>query len=260
MDNSQADVPQWLRIALPASGLLLFLGGWQLLAHYAVANAALLPTPLQVGQTLSTWISSGGFQAHFLATVYGTLGGLLIGASLGIASGIVVGEIRVLDRAVYPMALALQAMPMVAIAPLIIVWFGIGVASKIALVAIGTFFVMFINTVAGMHAASAELLDMARAFGGNRWRIVWTVKIRSSLDYVFSGLEVCAALSFILCVVGEFLAATAGLGYFVRAASYDINTAGMFAAVTVLAALASLLALSVRFMHHRVVFWKYRKI
>ncbi len=83
--------------------------------------------------------------------------------------------------------------------------------------------------------------------------------VRASLDYVFSGLEVCAALSFILCVVGEFLAATAGLGYFLRAASYNIDAASMFAAVVVLALLASLLAMAVRLAHHRVVFWKYHK-
>jgi len=259
MDNSSTDVPVWMRVVLPALGIALLLGGWQVIAQWVVADVALLPSPVQVAATLAAWVSGGGFTPHVLATLQGTLTGLAIGVSLGVLAGIVVGEVRVLDRAVYPMALALQAMPMVAIAPLVIVWFGIGVASKVALVAIGTFFVMFINTVAGMHAAPPALLDMARAFGGNRWRIVLTVKIRSALDYVFSGLEVCAALSFILCVVGEFLAANAGLGFYVRAASFDINAAGMFAAVTVLAVLASLLAWLTRVAHHRLVFWKYRK-
>ncbi len=259
MDNSKADVPLWMRIVLPVLGIALLLGLWQALAQWVVADVALLPSTLQVASTLVAWVSGGGFMPHFLATLQGTLTGLLIGATLGVIGGIVVGEVRLLDRALYPMALALQAMPMVAIAPLVIVWFGIGVASKVALVAIGTFFVMFINTVAGMHATPAALLDMARAFGGNRSRIVFMIKIRASLDYVFSGLEVCAALSFILCVVGEFLAANAGLGYYVRAASFDINAAGMFAAVTVLAVLASLLAWLMRVAHHRLVFWKYRK-
>lgn len=259
MDNSRADVPAWMRIVLPVLGIVLLLALWQAVAQGIVANAALLPSPVQVARTLVNWVQGGGFVTHFTATLYGTMLGLLIGATLGFASGVVVGEVRLLDRALYPMALALQAMPMVAIAPLVIVWFGIGLASKVALVAIGTFFVMFINTVAGMHAAPTELLDISRAFGGSRWRIVWRIKIRASLDYVFSGLEVCAALSFILCVVGEFLAANAGLGYFIRAASFDINAAGMFAAVTVLAVLASSLALLVRVVHHRVVFWKYRK-
>ena len=259
MDSSQTDVPLWMRVVLPILGIALLLGGWQALAQWVVADVALLPSPVQVAATLTAWVTGDGFLPHFLATMQGTLTGLLIGASLGVLAGIVVGEVRVLDRALYPMALALQAMPMVAIAPLVIVWFGIGVASKVALVSIGTFFVMFINTVAGMHAAPQPLLDMARAFGGNRWRIVLMIKIRASLDYVFSGLEVCAALSFILCVVGEFLAANAGLGYYVRAASFDINAAGMFAAVTVLAVLASLLAWIMRVTHHRLVFWKYRK-
>jgi len=258
MTNDQF-IPGWMRVVLPTIGLALLFAAWQGLAEFVVSDSRLLPTPMQVGSNLYAWISSGGFMPHLVATVYGSLGGLAIGAGLGFVSGVIVGEVRLLDRAVYPMALALQAMPIVAIAPLIIVWFGIGLASKMALVAVGTFFVMFINTVAGMHAAPAELLDMGRAFGGNRWRVAFTIKIRASLDYVFSGLEVCAALSFILCVVGEFLAAMAGLGYYLRAASYDIDASSMFAAVLVLAALASLLALVVRLAHQRVVFWKYRK-
>lgn len=258
MANGEQDYSVWTRAGLSATGLILLLALWQGLAQFVIADVSLLPSPVQVLATLSAWITGGGFQAHFVATLQGTMTGLAIGAGLGIVGGIIVGEVRVLDRALYPMALALQAMPMVAIAPLVIVWFGIGVASKVALVAIGTFFVMFIHTVAGMHAAPQSLLDMARAFGGNRWRIVLAVKIRSALDYVFAGLEVCAALSFILCVVGEFLAANAGLGYYVRAASFDINAAGMFAAVAVLAILASSLAFAVRIAHHRMVFWKYR--
>ncbi len=250
--------PAWARVVLPIAGLASLVLVWELVARWLVADAALLPTPGHVAITLLTWVQGGGFSGHLQATVYGTLGGLAIGASLGVLLGIVVGEVKVLNRAVYPMALALQAMPMVAIAPLVIVWFGIGLASKVALVAIGTFFVMFINTVSGMQTAPPEWLDMGRAFGGSRWRIVWQIKVRSSLDYIFGGLEICAALSFILCVVGEFLAARAGLGYFIRAASYDINAAGMFAAVAVLAVLASMLAALVRFLHHRTVFWKYR--
>lgn len=258
MARWEQGAPLWARLLLPVLGLALLIVLWHLVARWWVADAALLPTPGHVASTLFHWVQGGGFSGHLQATVYGTLGGLAIGASLGIVLGVIVGELKMLNRAVYPMALALQAMPMVAIAPLVIVWFGIGLASKVALVAIGTFFVMFIHTVSGMQTTPPEWLDMGRAFGGNRWRIVWQIKLRASLDYIFSGLEVCAALSFILCVVGEFLAARAGLGYFVRAASYDINAAGMFAAVAVLALLASLLAAVVRMLHHRVVFWKYR--
>lgn len=252
----QQQLPVWARIVLPTGGIVAVLGLWQILAQWVVVDPGLFPTPVQVVLNLAAWIVSGGFLTQLLATLYGSVGGLLIGAGLGFASGVIAGEIRVLDRSLYPVVLALQAMPVVAIAPLVIVWFGIGLASKVALVAIGTFFVMFIHTVAGMHAVPAEWVDMGRAFGGSRWRIVAYIKLRALFDYVFSGLEVCAALSFILCVVGEFLAARAGLGYYLRAASYQIDAASMFAAVVVLALLASLLALAVRVTHHRVVFWK----
>ena len=174
-------------------------------------------------------------------------------------AGVIVGEVRVLDRILYPVALALQAMPVVAIAPLVIVWFGIGIPSKLALVAIGTFFVMFLNTVAGMHATPTELSDMGRAFGGSRWQIALRIKLPNAWDYIFGALEVCAALSFILCVVGEFLAAKAGLGYYLRAASNNIDAAAMSASLIVLSLLATTLALAVRAAHHRTVFWKYRR-
>jgi len=253
------DLPRWATAALPVAGIALLLAAWHATAAYLVADPTLLPTPWQMFAALWAWIAGGGFLPHMMATLYGTLGGLVLGASLGFAAGVLVAEIRYLDRSVYPMVLALQAMPVVAIAPLVIVWFGIGLASKVALVAIGTFFVMFIHTVAGMHAAAVELIDMCKAFGGTRWRIVREVKIKHSLNYVFSGLEICAALSFILCVVAEFIAAPNGLGYYVKAASADINASGMFAAIAVLAGLASLLALMVRYAHRRVVFWQFRK-
>lgn len=259
MDNNSQFIPVSMRMVLPGIGIVLLLLLWQFFAQFVVVDSGLLPTPWEVSRNLSLWIVRGGFMTHLMATVYGAIGGLAIGSALGFISGVAVGEVRILHRTLYPIALALQAMPIVAIAPLIIVWFGIALASKVALVAIGTFFVMFINTVAGVQAAPIELLDMAKACGGSRWRITTTIKIPASLDYVFGGLEVCAALSFILCVVGEFLAATAGLGYYLRAASYDIDATSMFAAIVVLSLLASLLALTVRFTHQRVIFWKYHK-
>lgn len=257
MHDDSSAVPGWMRVALPTTGLLLFLVAWQALAQ-AVNKPSLLPTPLHTFATLWSWITGGGFVPHLAATVEGALGGLAIGAVLGLAIGIVVGEVPALDRMLYPVALALQAMPVVAVAPLVIVWFGIGIASKVALVAIGTFFVMFINVVAGMHASPPELTSMARAFGGSRWQIALYIKLPSTLDYVFGALEVCAALSFILCVVGEFLAAEAGIGYYLRAASDNIDAASMFAALIVLSLLATALATAVRMTHHRAVFWKYR--
>lgn len=246
-----------MRVALPSTGLLLFVLAWHALAQ-AVNKPTLLPTPVHTFATLWSWATGGGFVQHLVATVQGALGGLAIGAGLGLVIGIAVGEVPLLDRLLYPLALGLQAMPIVAVAPLVIVWFGIGIASKVALVAIGTFFVMFINVVAGMHASPPELTSMARAFGGSRWQIALHVKLPGTLDYVFGALEVCAALSFILCVVGEFLAAEAGLGYYLRAASDNIDAASMFAALIVLSLLATALATAVRVAHRRAVFWKYR--
>jgi NitT/TauT family transport system permease protein len=256
MDEQGVPLPGWMRAALPAVGVLLILVAWHGLA-VMVNTPGLLPTPAQTLVTLGAWATGGGFLPHLSATVVGALGGLVVGASLGLLAGVVVGEVRLLDRMLYPVALALQAMPVVAIAPLVIVWFGIGIPSKVALVAIGTFFVMFINVVAGMHAAPPELTDMGRAFGGSRWQIAIRIKLPNTLDYVFGALEVCAALSFILCVVGEFLAAKAGLGFYLRAASNNIDAASMFAALIVLSLLATALALAVRVAHQRAVFWKY---
>lgn len=258
MDDLTAPLPRWMQIVLPAAGVALILLAWQALA-VLVNTPGLLPSPMQTLRTLATWATSGGFAPHLTATVAGALGGLAIGAGLGLVAGILVGEVRILDRTLYPVALALQAMPVVAIAPLVIVWFGIGIPSKLALVAIGTFFVMFINAVAGMHAAPAELSDMGRAFGGSRWQIALQIKLPNAWDYIFGALEVCAALSFILCVVGEFLAAKAGLGFYLRAASNNIDAAAMFASLIVLSLLATTLALAVRAAHHRTVFWKYRR-
>jgi NitT/TauT family transport system permease protein len=167
-----------------------------------------------------------------------------------------VAEFNVLSRFFYPVVLGVQAMPTVAIAPLLAVWLGIDIGSKITLVAVSCFFPVFIGTVAGLNAGHAELRDLYRVFSAGRVRTLWELKLPGALHYIFAGLQVAVVLSFIVCVVGEFVSSVHGLGHLIKALSDQLDVSTMFAAIVVLAVLGAIGATLMRMLHRRVVFWE----
>jgi NitT/TauT family transport system permease protein len=201
------------------------------------------------------WIV-GTLHEHAAFTVTATATGFLIGAAAGIVLGALVAEIRPLGLAVYPIVIATQSMPTVALAPLIVVYLGVGMPSKVATVALLCFFPVFVNTIVGVRAAPPALVDLYRAFGSGRLRVFLDVKLPAAVDPVMAGLQIAVVLAFIGCVVSEFIASQRGLGYVIRAFSNDLNVAVMFAAILGLAVLGSAAGAAVRLAHRLLVPWR----
>ena len=165
-------------------------------------------------------------------------------------------EVRVARLALYPIVIAIQSMPTVAVAPLIVVYLGVGLPSKLATVALLCFFPLFVNTVAGLMAADSQLLDLYRAASATRWRTLIDVKLPGAADQVLAGAQVALVLSFIGCVVSEFVASRAGLGHLIKVYANDLNVAIMFASLASLAMLGASLGYALSLLRRRLVFWR----
>lgn len=215
--------------------LVVVLTAWEAAVRGFGVPAEVLPGPLRVGRALWAGWVGGTFWPHAWLTLQGALGGCLIGAVLGVVLGIVVAQWSVMRRALYPVVAAVQSMPTVAIAPLVVVYFGVGLPSKLVTVAMLCFFPLFVNTVAGIAAADPRLLDLYRAASASRWRVLVDVKLPSAAPSMLAGLQVALVLSFIGCVVSEFVASRAGLGHLIKTYANDLNVAVMFACIVSLA-------------------------
>lgn len=244
------------RLIQPLMGFAIILVAWQLSVSVFAIDPLILPAPSAIFESIRHGLSTGVLWPHASATLQGALGGFLLGSLLGVGLGIALAEVRILARFVYPVVVAIQAMPVVAIAPLLIVWLGIGVSSKVFMAALVCFFPTFVNTFAGIESARPELLDLYRACGAKRWRTLLDVKLPSAANYIFTGLQIGIVLSLTGCVVAEFIAARAGLGYFIKALSGQLDVTMMFSAVVMLAVIGTLAGLALKAAHRTIVFWE----
>lgn len=244
------------RLLKTVGSFAVFLVVWAAIVQFSGVPTYLLPSPVSVGMTLWEMIWSGTIFRHLYTTVFTALAGYLIGSGFGLAVGSVLAEFAVADRLVRPYLIGLQSIPKVALAPLLIVWFGYGLEAKIVLVALMTFFPVFVNTVAGLHMSNKELIDLYRASSASRFTVFREVKLPTAASAIFAGLEVAVVLALIGTIVAEFVSSRSGLGYLIQAASTNYDVSMMFAAIALLAMLGIASSQLLRTMHKKLVFWE----
>lgn len=234
--------------ALPLLTLALLLIVWQMIAALEIYPAFIIPPPLAVAQrfyevvtTVQPQPGQVSLWPHVWATGSQVIVGLFIGVWAGLLVGYALANSRALDRALTPILAAVQAVPVVAYAPLLIVWFGSGAESKIITCALTVFFPMMTNTLVGLRGVPQPLRDIMLSVEADRWQMLTKLEIPAALPVLFAGLRVAAALSVIGVVVGEFVSADVGLGHLVRLARQSYDTPLVFVAVFALAALARVL-------------------
>jgi len=214
-------------------------------------------TPWAVAKALWFGYAEGGaLWPHFFETGMETLLGFLLGSAIALIVGAAVAEFRTLERFIYPYVVALQSMPKVALAPLLIVWCGFGLLSKVVLVALICFFPMFVNVVAGLHSSRAELIDLYTAFSASRWQVFLDVKLPSALPSIFAGLQISLVLALLGAVVGEFVASQKGLGSLIQAASLNFDVPVMFACMVTLAVMGATASALMRALQRHFLFWE----
>lgn len=235
-----------------ASVLLL----WQAAVVLLEVSPLVFPAPSDVLVALYKGLVTGEFLPHTAVTLYEMLAGYGLGAGIGFLLGVLIAQAPFLEKLLYPYIVAFQTVPKVAIAPLFVVWFGFGVASKIVITATIVFFPVLANTIVGLHAAPRDQLDMLAVSTASRWQILRMARFPHALPYIFVGLHVGIVLSVIGAIVGEFVGAESGLGYLILQRNFSMDTAGVFAILMVLSAIGIGLHACTKFIERRVIYWR----
>ena len=245
-----------LGVLLPLAVTVLFVAAWHFGVVWFNVPSYLLPTPLAVLDALKAGLIDGALWPHIWATVSALLLGYAAGCIAALILATVVSEYPLLERAFYPLIVAFQAAPKVALAPLIVVWFGFELESKVVMVALICFFPTFVNAVTGLKSCDPNLIDLYRAFGARRGQILFSVKWPAALGAVFAGLEISVVLALLGAVVAEFISSREGLGHMIQASTVDLNVAMMFACVIILSVIGVICTQIIGLARRRLAFWE----
>lgn len=244
------------RVVLPLVAVVLLMAFWQVGVRVAQIPPYILPPPSDIFASLASDLGSSPMWWDLLVTTEETVLGFGVGAVMGLLLGLLLAEFPLIDDAIYPLVVAFQAMPKVAVAPLLLIWFGFGIGSKVAIAALLAFFPLLVNTVLGLHSSDPQQEELMHALAAKRWQLFRMVRLYNALPSIFAGLELAMVLSVIGAIVGEFVGARAGLGYMIQQRNADTDVPGIFAALLILGALGAILTYAVKLVARRVVFWR----
>ena len=238
-------------LALLAALVLL----WQWYASQPTVDAQILPTPMAVWNVLVS--QRDILWQHTLVTFQETVVGFAVALAAGVLCGALIDFSPWLRRAIYPLLVASQTIPIIILAPLLVLWFGFGLLSKSIVVLLVCFFPIVVALADGLRSADPDLIRLFRAFGAGRWRIFWSVRLPGALPTLFSGVRIAIAYSVIGAIFGEYVGSTAGLGFYMQLKQHSFATAGVLAAIVVTALLSVALFASVAVVERLALPWYY---
>lgn len=250
-----ARVP-WHWLLAPVFGAAL-IAVWAGVAETGWYARFIVPTPASAAERWWSLASDGSLLRHTAVTLREVLTGLIAGVATAFALGYWIAKNRIVAYTLTPYLVALQAVPIVAIAPLLIIWFGAGITSKVLVCALIVFFPMLVNTVLGIRSIPAELRDLMRALEASPWQTFLHLDLPAAMPVVIGGLKVSATLSVIGAVVGEFVSASEGLGYLINFGRGVYDTPLVIAAVFTLTALALALYGLAAWVERIVLHWQH---
>ena len=240
-------------VVLAVAGLI---GVWQLLVLINNYPAFILPGPQLVWAELLRAIQTPTFWSHIGITLIEVLSGLLIGAALAIVLGYVLAKSAVLNSILSPLIVASQAVPIVAVAPLLAIWFGYGLTPKIVTSALIVFFPILITVASGLRSIEPNLRDLMRSLQANRRQMFLKLELPAALPIILSGFKVGATLAVIGAIVGEFVNSDQGLGFLIKQGNGEYNTARTFVALIALMVMALSMYGSVALLERKWLVWK----
>jgi NitT/TauT family transport system permease protein len=234
---------------------LILLGVWEAAVRALETPEFLLPPPSAILSSLYYGLASGLFERHFLITASQTIAGFLLASVVGVGLGALVAQFRIVERTIYPWLVALQTLPKIAIAPLIIIWAGYGMQSKIVIVALVALFPILVNTIVGLKSCDQGKVDLMRSLGSTKWETFRLVLLPNAMPFIFAGLNVAIVLAILGSIVGEFVGSKAGLGNLILESHYQFNIAQMFAILVILGVFGVLMSAVMKQIQKRVLFW-----
>ena len=247
--------PNWRSFLVLLPGLCALVL-WEIAAWQWPSVARLVSQPVEIARGIVEVAATGTIWPHFDATLKEMAAGYVIGAITGVALGFLCGRIKLLGDILNPYITLFNGIPKVALAPVFVIWFGIGLMSKIAIILTMVFFVVFINTFAGLRSVNEDYVAIVRIMGASGWQVVREVFLPATLPFIIVGLRAGIPFSVIGAVVGEFIASTKGLGFFINYNQGTYDTNGIFVGVTILALLVIVLDVLLSLLERRLLKWR----
>jgi NitT/TauT family transport system permease protein len=228
---------------------------WQAAAERAVLPAYVLPLPSKV---LAAWLQllqNGALLRHVSTTLSEAMAGFVVALVIGSAIAYPLARSEPLSRLASPFIATTQAMPMIALAPLLVMWFGLGLSSKVIICALIVFFPILVSTMVGLRSIDRELLEAARSLGASAWQTLWLVEVPLALRPVLGGIRLGLTLAMTGAIVGEFVASDSGLGFLMVLSRTNFDAAMVFAAALTMAAISTLLYKFVGWLDQALITW-----
>ncbi|MGE0151429.1 MAG: ABC transporter permease [Reyranellaceae bacterium] len=232
-----------------------------ILLFWEYASGRWVPTllvskPSEIGATISRWISDGTFATHLWVTIQATALGFALGAVTGMAAGFVAGMWVRLGEILAPIITAFYTLPRLALAPLFLLWFGLGIEFRIIFTSTIVFFLIYYNTYYGVRDVGKDLISAVRIMGGSRYQVITRVILPSALVWVAAGLKISVPFALVGVVVAEMLASDKGMGFLLSNAAAQFSAAQSFAAITGLLVVALVVDWSISLALKRALHWK----
>ncbi|OIQ93985.1 putative aliphatic sulfonates transport permease protein SsuC [mine drainage metagenome] len=234
----------------------ILLAIWEICARFGIIDTRFFPAPTTILRTLVELVKSGELVTNTWATLQRLLWGFLVGGIPALALGIAMGLYRPLRAAVDPLIAATYPIPKSAIMPLILLIFGLGEASKIVMVAIGVFYPVCINSVAGVMEINKIYLDVGKNFRASRWQMFRTIALPGALPFIMSGVKLGVGMGLILIAIAEMIGAKSGLGYMIWNAWEILSVETMYVALITIAVIGYLFSLILNELEHWIIPWK----
>ena len=235
---------------------ILGLAAWAAASRWSGLPAFILPSPMAVFSRFSVALQDGSLVRHASATLLEVIGGLALGTSIATILGYGLAKSSTLERLLAPYIVASQSIPIVAIAPLLVIWFGPGRLSKVLISSLIVFFPILVNTIVGVRSVPGDLYDLMRSLQANRWQIFRQLEVPAALPVLLGGLKIGATLSVIGAVVGEVVGAEEGLGLLINIGRGVYDTTLVYVAVFTLIFMALAIYGSVSLIEKRLLAWK----
>ncbi len=235
--------------------LVISLTAWQLLVPALGVSELVLPTPAAILRSLWSGIASGLYAEHALVTITEAAAGFAVASLAGLVVGGAIAQSRLAERVIYPYLIALQTIPKIAIAPLIIIWFGYGISSKIVVSAMLAFFPVLVNVIVGLKNCDPGKLDVMRSLSASPVQVFWMLRLPNALPFVFAGLNIAIIFSLLGAIVGEFVGAQSGIGSVILQANASLDVPRIFSLLLVLSAIGLTSYVALELIRRRILFW-----
>lgn len=244
-------LPPWAEAVLPLAGIASILAAWQFLIPWLGVPSYIVPTPVAIwGVFERQWPL---LLDNFTPTMIEALAGFVLGNLMAVVMAVVFVHSRIMQAAYFPVVLFFNTIPVLALAPVIILIFGIGMTPKIVIAAIICFFPTLVNMIRGLDAASPSEHELFRVLSATRWEVFWRLRFPRALPALFSSLRIASATAVIGAIVGEWIGASKGLGALIIQATFNYQSDRLYAAIVLSSALSIAIFLVVVFVERRVI-------